>query len=33
MEVLISVIEPRQASQIVQELTELLPLDQAKVSG
>lgn len=31
IEVLISVIEPRQASQIVKELTELLPLEQAKV--
>lgn len=33
IEVLISAIEPRQASQIVKELTELLPLEQAKVSG
>lgn len=33
MEVLISVIEPRQASQVVKELTEVLPLEQAKVSG
>lgn len=33
IDVLISVIEPRQASQIVKEITELLPLEQAKVSG
>lgn len=33
MEVLISVIEPRQASQIVKELSGLLPFEEAKVSG
>ena len=33
IDVLISAIKPRQASQIVKELSELFPLDQAKVSG
>lgn len=31
MDVLVSAIEPRQASQVVKDLTALLPLEQAKV--
>lgn len=33
MDVLVSAIEPKQASQIVKELSALLPLDQAQVGS
>lgn len=32
LDVLVSAIKPRQASQIVKDLSELLPLERAKVS-
>lgn len=32
VDVLVSTIEPRQASQVVKDLSALLPLDEAKVS-
>lgn len=32
LDVLVSAIEPRQASQIVKDLSELLPLERAEVS-